>query len=348
LNAGRLRRTLLLLLLSACSDDAQPDGSTDDIIHGEPDTKHAAVVALIGKRLCSGTIVAKDVEKKIGWVVTAAHCVTTDTPTVAMLGADYVASSATRFEIVDFEAHPGFVAQGNVNDFAVVRIRGVDAKTPVIKLAREPDNLTAGAEVTNVGFGRDTVAAASDPSMLNTKRQEIRQTIEDVTPEFIRFDMRKQGLCNGDSGGPVIVGTGSAARVVGIHSYITGGCAGEGYSSRVIASSEFFDAQIRVASTQKGAAAEEPVELPSEEEAPEETSEPPDETTTTTKRFGCSATTGAGSTGWITLLVLALVARRRVSASSCTSWRTDPNLRRHMTTGAPSAQAEAAVQEPPS
>jgi hypothetical protein len=54
-----------------------PSGKTGQpIINGDPDTTHDAVVAVLSNGgACSGTVIAKDVVNKRGYVLTAAHCV---------------------------------------------------------------------------------------------------------------------------------------------------------------------------------------------------------------------------------------------------------------------------------
>lgn len=109
-----------------------------------PDATHEAVIALAGgfggTGGCTGTIVRLiPVHGRLGWVATAAHCVIdgrqgsrSAAPTTTSRAASSTASSI----VYDSRFDPGNIAGGY--DFAIVRIAGVDAATPVIPLALLP------------------------------------------------------------------------------------------------------------------------------------------------------------------------------------------------------------------
>jgi MYXO-CTERM domain-containing protein len=248
-----LRSSPLLLIGVACSTAPADRASKENVgrassavINGTLDTAHPAVVALIlGKGnqggLCSGTIVKTDVQRHIGWVATAAHCVDI-APTLVIQGQDFTSPDAVRYTVLDYERDSRYGQ--NLYDFAMVRIVGVDETTPVIPLTTAPDGVGDGTPVTSVGFGRTSLVPPSSPDDENSHRRVVQKTVDEVTSKLIGYDMATKGICQGDSGGPVLVGSGGNERVVGIHSYVQGNCNGRGYSGRVTAGLDFFNQQF--------------------------------------------------------------------------------------------------------
>jgi MYXO-CTERM domain-containing protein len=241
-----------LVLGVACAPSQSQDdvgASSAAILNGTEDTTHDAVVLLsTGRSICTGTIVKKDVEKKVAWIATAAHCVTPDAPNVAMLTKDWGAPGSKRFGVIDSKHHSNYNSTVfGVDDVAVVRIAGIDETTPVIPLASATDTLAQDAVVSSVGFG--TTNPDPHVALSNKKRNIVKKPVKELTPNYIRYDQADaSGICAGDSGGPVLVGTGADERVVGIHSFVRGPdpelCKGESTSVRVSSELTFFDAEI--------------------------------------------------------------------------------------------------------
>ena len=240
----------LVALVSACSTGpSNMEGAVDTlgrsshpIINGVVDTTHPAVVALLlgkdaSEGACTGTIVKKDVERRIGWVATAAHCVEAGVGLVLQT-QDHSTTDVVQYSVIDFEADSRFSFDPSGGfDFAVVRIGGVEESTPVIPLATDPDGLDVGVQVTSVGFG--TTGAG-----MNTTRRSVKKPIDFLDERLLGYDQETSGICFGDSGGPVIAGAGANERVVGIHSFVSGGCSIGGFSARVTSGLDFFDEQL--------------------------------------------------------------------------------------------------------
>jgi hypothetical protein len=254
-----------LLPLVACSSSRAPERETtretaSPIIDGTLDTAHDAVVAILTQSSkdqgsgCTGTIVKVDGTRHIGWVVTAAHCVDfsgLDPKNVYVVqGEDYSKQTSILYRTIDFAIHPGWDPNGGfASDFAMIRIAGVDASTPVIPLAGNPDGLTTGKQVTSVGYGMTDPNPSSTEQ--NTQRYAITKTIPSggLSSTLITYSETGGGICHGDSGGPVLYGSAGSEKVVGIHSFVTGGCGpgAEGNSGRVIAGLSFLNAQLTAA-----------------------------------------------------------------------------------------------------
>jgi hypothetical protein len=265
----RLACFLAALPLVACSSarDAEPSKSNESvgttsspIINGTLDTAHDAVVAILTQSSqdqgsgCTGTIVKVDGTRHIGWVVTAAHCVDfqgLDPRNVYVVqGEDYSKNTSILYRTIDFTIHDGWnPGAGFASDFAVIRIAGVDGNTPVIPLASNPDGLSTGKTVTSVGYGMTTTSTSSTEQ--NTLRYAIQRTIPTggLSTSQISYSQSGGGICHGDSGGPVLFGTAGSEKVVGIHSYVSGGCGAgsEGNSGRVSSALTFFNQQLSAA-----------------------------------------------------------------------------------------------------
>lgn len=236
-----------VLLAAACSVETAPPSpeaavvrSRAAIVAGYADTAHPAVVSLtLGEGSfdgsCTGTIVKIDPARRIGWVATAAHCIETGVWRVIET-EDTASGTGVVYGVLDYEADPRY--RGQDDDYAMVRILGVDATTPTIPLVTSPDGLAVGSKVTSVGFGRTLEATT------NTKRMAIDMTIAELTSDLVGYVQRTGGICNGDSGGPVLSGSGPAERVVAIHSYGVEGCQDRAYSARVTDGLAFFGAQL--------------------------------------------------------------------------------------------------------
>lgn len=269
-----MRSSFLVLALAACvglsaacggteaalgSDRRDPRGADDSaatvarsqsaIINGQADTTHQAVVAIVLQEgdqggLCSGTIVKVDAASHVGWVATAAHCVTIP-PVFVLQGDDFsTPTGVLRYDILDYEAHPSYNGQtSSPYDFAMIRILGVDASTPVIPLVSSPDGLAVGTPVVSVGYGRTSLTAGAAGDQ-NSIRRRVSKSLGEVTSQRVAYDMRNSGICQGDSGGPVLVGSGSSERVAAIHSYVQGDCNGVGVSGRATFVASFYGGEL--------------------------------------------------------------------------------------------------------
>ncbi|AKV04615.1 hypothetical protein AKJ09_11278 [Labilithrix luteola] len=252
----------ILTLASACTsptdgrdtadslDSANLGHKSSAIINGSADTTHQAVVTILAgtaqeTEICSGTIVKVDPATHIGWVLTAAHCVNV-APQIVIQGDDFNTPTALHYDIVDYLANPNYDQKGDadqVDDFAVIRIAGVDANTPVIPMASSPDGLGPGKTITAVGFGRTTLINSGSQDT-NTIRRSVKLTVKESSQMQISYDMSARGICQGDSGGPDLYDDGSGEKVVAVHSFVAGDCNGMGVSGRVSGELTFINKQL--------------------------------------------------------------------------------------------------------
>lgn len=249
------------LVVGACSGDPLVSAPADEdvgqtssaIINGSVDTTHQAVVMIYSQKgqeagLCSGTIVKVDPDTKIGWVLTAAHCVAVP-PSLVIQGNDFNSMDVLQYGVIDYKADPRYRQNGDPAqpyDVAVIRIAGVDAKTPTLPIATASDGVKNGTTVTAIGYGRTTLISAGNNDT-NTKRRNVSLTVNAVNTTSIGYDMRQRGICQGDSGGPDLVTVGGQETVVAVHSYVSGDCNGQGTSGRVSGNLTFINQQLEAA-----------------------------------------------------------------------------------------------------
>ena len=151
-------------LIVACSTGQSletPVSEEAPIINGHADPGHPAVVFLQmklahGGAVCTGTMIGVNAEAKIGYVLTAAHCLKEAVSVQVVQTSDVgESSSIISYATLDFTVHPDYTGASvsSPADVAMIRILGVDAHTPVIPIL-SPDNLAAGSKITSIGFGQ--------------------------------------------------------------------------------------------------------------------------------------------------------------------------------------------------
>ncbi len=229
-----------LLLVVGCvapqpSSHEGPSGKAGQpIINGEPDVTHDAVMAVLGNTgACTGTVIAKDVVNKKGYVLTAAHCVS-EAPQVVVRGTNY--ANGTQYPVVDYKAHESY--DGQVYDFAMVTFTWNNNEPPVIPITTAAmDNMAAGTNVTFVGYG------VTESNQNNSTRFFVDGQLAEVDPLTISYNQSNSGPypnsggpCFGDSGGPAFLDVpGVGETVAGITSYGDQNCTQFGVSGRTSA-----------------------------------------------------------------------------------------------------------------
>lgn len=246
---------LLAALLPACSAEAPEGGdgrAAEPIIYGTPDTQNLATVWVDAPTtFCTGTIIGKN--GSTGYVLTAAHC----TADLVIETADYddcsTPGACIVHNVTGTVTHPSWIKKASSLEFQVLTIDGVDANTPVVPIAHDPDGLALGTMIELSGYGYSN----GPNGVLDNlhQRQHTTTTIHTLTPNGLpegvaflfkqSFDGPQGGGCNGDSGGPVYEGTGPNRRVVGVITSGNTGCDQYGIAARVSSqATQFIEAVI--------------------------------------------------------------------------------------------------------
>jgi secreted trypsin-like serine protease len=235
----RLLSTFLPLLLTHCEFELCLDasalgvstdvvGTSDDaIIGGAVDSANRATVVLLTTKpdesnaLCSGTIIATDGD--IGYVLTAAHCVTGTVDHVYQAadwydcaGAGDPAGCEASYVPLTWEAHPEYLSSSVEYDFAIVTFSGATAATPLVSVVSAQDDLVVGQAIELSGYGR-TYAGASQPNQFQSSRNHVSVSLAEAMDTTLWFDATTgKTACFGDSGGPAYAHVRGERVVVGV------------------------------------------------------------------------------------------------------------------------------------
>ncbi len=181
-------------------------------------------------QFCGGTFIARS------WVMTAAHCVTgaindvNDPSALRVLaGTETLSSGGTLIDVVRILVHPNFSSSAFVeNDIALLELDGEFMYPRVEPLSRDDENLAApGTTATVIGWGLTSNNGQGSNALKKLQADIITNAecqtllgsnIKDVT---ICAGMQgsSQSVCNGDSGGPLLVPFGRRWKQVGIVSF---------------------------------------------------------------------------------------------------------------------------------
>lgn len=216
--------------------DAQP------IVNGSLDTVNDAVCALMiaqGQYLspfCTATIIARD--GSTGYALSAAHCVGglgSNAPLYLMCADSYddcPGSACPTYEVTHYESHPQYAGEVP-HDILMLTFSGASGSTPVIPVAGANDGVGDGDAVEVSGFG---LINGYNETPSDARRHAFSVTEGNYSDAFVvpqSYDGPYGGACNGDSGGPLMVGSGSSKRVVGVVSQGDEYCAEVGFYARV-------------------------------------------------------------------------------------------------------------------
>lgn len=168
--------------------------------------------------------------------MTAAHCVTgaindvNDPSALRVLaGTETLSSGGTLIDVVRILVHPNFSSSAFVeNDIALLELDGEFMYPRVEPLSRDDENLAVpGTTATVIGWGLTSNNGQGSNALKKLQADIITNAecqtllgsnIKDVT---ICAGMQgsSQSVCNGDSGGPLLVPFGSRWKQVGIVSF---------------------------------------------------------------------------------------------------------------------------------
>jgi hypothetical protein len=240
-----------LCLFSVLSVFGALAGAAPAITNGTPDLAHPYVGLLAMRsggnvvKVCSGFLVSPTL------LVTAGHC----TAEIQDAGAQALVSFAPTFDpssqLLTGTAitHPDYALtpKGDIqNDLGVVLldepVTGVGfAELPSVNLLAQLVRRPVGVQLTTVGYGASAIAHGGgrpQPVFLDTRQTATARLIASrsaLTGGFVQMTNNPGnggGICFGDSGGPVLLG--SSNTVVAVNSYlVNANCAGTSFAARV-------------------------------------------------------------------------------------------------------------------
>lgn len=167
-------------------------------------------------QFCGGTFIARS------WVMTAAHCVTgaindVNDPSAfkVLAGTHDLRTSGELLDVERILVHPNFSASAFVeNDVALLELEGEYMYPRIEPLTRDGENLAApGTAATVIGWGLTTPGGQGSEVLKKLQADIITndecQTLlgSNILPATICAGMQgsSQSVCNGDSGGPLMV-----------------------------------------------------------------------------------------------------------------------------------------------
>jgi hypothetical protein len=246
--AGTPPKLLVLAWLAAgCSvgDPAveAPAPVSQPIIAGTPITGDPAIMSLLsfmgprGAR-CTATLITPRL------LLTAAHCIFETPGFTRQLFTGNNDGNGTGPEIpvkmvVSNPRYQGAPRQGN--DFCIVVLETPLAIRPV-RLNRAPVESAQGKTVRYVGFGLTTVG---NPNSGGVKRQNTAP-LADVSRLLLAIGPNANQVCEGDSGGPLLLDDGQGEAIIGIGSFVDApACRRNAFYQRIDTQIAWIDEQIQ-------------------------------------------------------------------------------------------------------
>ncbi|KAJ2488520.1 hypothetical protein IWW37_004750 [Coemansia sp. RSA 2050] len=245
-NGRRLRVSAVILCSMAAAVSAAPAvGAVGRILGGSNASPNMFpfIVHLFkdGNPFCGGALISKD------WVLTAAHCVADKDSNGSSGAGSYVVGNPSSFkvgygtnggsladsvEVESINVNAGFDPVWYTSDIALLKIKSnSDLVAKAKPLGISTANISAGQRLTTAGWGQ---TSNENSGQSNTLKYAQLVTADEATCKLGAADWNGQngryvctsysatpriGTCFGDSGGPLLISTGSGYSLLGLVSF---------------------------------------------------------------------------------------------------------------------------------
>ncbi|WP_413944176.1 S1 family peptidase [Bdellovibrio sp. HCB-162] len=208
-----------------CVPASQMDGIIGGVKVSATDLLAKKVVLLVmtsGDQgsICTGTPISKNV------ILTAAHCVKNADKVTVVFHTDITCESGfskdkQSITASDFLYHKDYSGQSNAeNDVALVKLpKSIPADYQVSKIYDGKSPLSSD-EVTLAGYGI-TSETGEGSMFLRTTKKSFKSDLR-MTSTNVVMSQPENGICSGDSGGPVFVEVRGELQILGVNSVVTG------------------------------------------------------------------------------------------------------------------------------
>ncbi|KAJ2459118.1 hypothetical protein GGF42_001660 [Coemansia sp. RSA 2424] len=245
-NGTKLRVSAVILCSMAAAVSAAPAvGAVERILGGSNAASgmFPFIVHLYkdGNPFCGGTLISKD------WVITAAHCVADKDSSGSSGAGAFVVGSPSSFklgygsnggsldnsvEVESINVNAGFDPVWYTSDIALLKIKSTsDLVANAKPLGISTANISAGQKLVTAGWGQ---TSNDSPGQSNALKYAQLVTANDATCKVGAADWNGQngryvctsysatpriGTCFGDSGGPLLMSSGSGYSLLGLVSF---------------------------------------------------------------------------------------------------------------------------------
>ena len=240
----RLSRIAVIgLALVACEATPPLQSVRQPIVGGALASGDPAIVELLsfkgnlGAR-CTATLITPRL------LLAAAHCIV-ETPGferhIFVGNDDRNPAPKDMLTIKAVVPHPQYTRPRMGNDFCIIVLESPLA-VPPIKLNRSPLESAQGKTIRYVGYGLVTVG---NPQSGGIKRQN-RAPLAQVSRLLLTIGPNANQVCEGDSGGPMLLDDGQGESIIGVGSFVDApACRNNSYYQRIDTQIAWIDEQIQ-------------------------------------------------------------------------------------------------------